>query len=292
MKSNILFVLGLYLSIFLTSCNDDDSVNPADLQVTVRSSSQTLVEGGEAVEVTVEIDRTYKELKYLYLEGAAMFMDREIRHDDGWLTAEVDGKQRNLTRLPIPAGERKRTIRLRVDKDEVYQGNSTFEIKVYSYEKGVVLPKTSLSIDYQDITPKPVFGLFKKNERDVTRTVNIAHLDNQGRFYLTVMADRAFTQPQKISLSFSGTAEDGVHYQKEAQLELDPRHFDQPFKGNSYQVLQINKTGSFNPEKTINIKLTAAEDGAIANGEEYIWPNPYGGEPFNMVNTYTLTVTE
>jgi len=195
-----------------------------------------------------------------------------------------------LTRIPIPGGERTRTIRLRVDKDEVYQGNSTFEIKVYSYENNVVLPKTSLTIDYQDTTPKPVFGLFKKTERDVTRTVNIAHLADQGRFYLVVMADRRFTQPQKLTLAFSGTAEEGVHYEKEAQLELNPRHFDRPFQSNSYQVLRINKTSKFDPEKIIHIKLTAAEDGTIADGEEYKWP--YTGEPFNMVNTYTLTVTE
>ncbi|MCP2042770.1 hypothetical protein [Pontibacter sp. HSC-36F09] len=291
MKSKALLGLGLCLSIFLTGCKDDD-VNPANLQVSVSSSSLTLVEGGEAVELTVEMDRTYKELKYLYLDGAAMFMDREIRHDDGWITAEVDGKQRNLTRIPIPAGERTRTIQLRVDKDEVYQGNGTFGVQVYSYENGMVLPKDSLSLNYQDITPKPVFGLFKKAERDVTQTLNVAHLSNQGRFYLVVMTDRVFTKPQKVTLSFSGTAEEGVHYTKETHLVLEPRHFDRPLQGNSYEVLQINKTGSFNPEKTIHIKLTAAEDGTIANGEEYIWPNPYGGEPFNMVNTYTLTVTE
>ncbi|MBX0333835.1 hypothetical protein K3G39_11370 [Pontibacter sp. HSC-14F20] len=288
MKSKVLLGLGLCLSIFLTGCKDDD-VGPANLQVKISSNSQTLVEGGDVVEVTVEMDRTYKELKYLYLDGAAMFMNREIRHDDGWITAEVDGKQRNLTRIPIPAGERTRTIQLRVDKDEVYQGNSAFEIKVYSYENGVVMPKAGLSIDYQDITPKPVFGLFKKNERDVTQTVNIAHLDNQGRFYLTVMADRAFTHPQKVTLAFSGTAAEGVHYDKEEQLVVNSRG---SFQGNSYEVLRINKTSSFDPEKIIHIKLTAAEDGTIADGEEYIWPNPYGGEPFNMVNTYTLTITE
>lgn len=288
MKSKVLLSLGLCLNLFLTSCNDDD-VNPANLQVSVSSSSQTLVEGGEAVELTVEIDRTYKELKYLYLEGAAMFMDREIRHDDGWLTAEVDGKQRNLTRIPIPAGERKRTIRLRVDKDEVYQGNYTSEIKVYSYENEVVLPKTSLTLDYRDATPKPIFGIVKHRESDVARTVREGSYVSTKGFYIGITADRAFTQPQKITLAFSGTAQEGAHYEKEAHVVLDPSFYRRAWNTSTPTVLQILHTGNFAPEKTIHIKLSAAEEGVIANGEEYNLPS-WGS--FTLENYFTLTVTE
>lgn len=286
MKSRLLLGLGLCLSTFLTSCKDDD-INPADLQVSINSSSLTLVEGGEAVDVTVKIDRTLKDLKYLYLEGVSGLMDKGVPHTDGWLTAEVDGKQVNLVRVPILSGERTRSVRLRVDRDEVYQGDGTFGIKVYSYENNMVLPKDSLTMNYRDITPKPVFGIFKIHGSDVTQTFSKNQLD---RFFLRIMADRSFTQPQRVTVTLSGTAEEGVHYTKEAQVVLDPINYKSPWEANSYPVLRIVKSGNFNPEKIIQIKLTAAEHGTIADGQEYKWPT--SGDAFTLENTFTLTVKE
>ncbi|OKL40646.1 hypothetical protein A3841_12350 [Pontibacter flavimaris] len=256
----------------------------------MQSSSQTLVEGEAPVELTIELDRTYKDLKYLYLAGAEGLVDRETALNHGWITVGTGDEQLYLLRVPIPAGEKKRTVRLWVAKDEVYQGNSTYELKVYSYENEVVLPKTSLAIKYQDTTPKPVFGIFKNRELDVARTVKKGGLDYLNRFFLTVFADRSFTQPQKITLTFSGTAEEGVHYEKEAQVVLNPIYPARPWQSNNVLVLQIVPTANFDPEKTIQIKLSAAEDGVIANGETYNWP--VTGEAFTLENTFTLTVTE
>lgn len=286
MKSRLLLGLGLCLSMFLSSCKDDD-VNPVDLQVSIHSTSLTLVEGGEAVDVTVKIDKSLRDLKYLYLEGVSGIMDKGVPHSDGWLTAEVDGKQLNLVRVPIPSGERIRTVRLRVDEDEVYQGNGTFGIKVYSYENNKVVPQDSLTMNYKDITPKPVFGIFKIHGSDVAQTVNKNQLD---RYFLRIMTDRSFTQPQKVTVTLSGTAEEGVHYEKEAQLVLNPVNYKSPWDVNSYPVLRIIKSGSFDPEKIIHIKLTAAEHGTIADGQEYKWPTT--GDAFTLENTFTLTVKE
>jgi hypothetical protein len=288
MKLRILLCLGLCLS--LLGCIEDEPVKPTSLNVTMASSSQTLVEGGDAVELTVELDRTHKDLRYLYLAGVSGLLDREVPNTDGWITAEEGGEQLHLLRIPIPAEEKKRTVRLRVAQDEVYQGNSTSELKVYSYENGVALPKTSLTIDYQDTTPKPVFGIVKYREFDVALTQRKGSYVSSSGFYLRITADRVFTQPQKITLAFSGTAEEGVHYEKEAQVVLDPGHHNRAWQTTNATVLRILQTGNFDPEKTIHIKLSAAEDGVIAAGEEY--KPPFERSAFTMENSFTLTVTE
>src|SRR5690606_17486696 len=109
-------------------------------------------------------------------------------------------------------------------------------------------------------------------------------------FYLRITADRIFTQPQKIALTYSGTAEEGIHYEKEATVVLDPRHHDRPWQTTNATVLRVLRTGNFNPEKTIHIQLSAAEDGVIANGEEHTIYNDKS--VFTMENGLTLTVTE
>ncbi|SFG62010.1 hypothetical protein [Pontibacter chinhatensis] len=285
MKQKILLCLSLCL--LLWGCKDDDT-EPASVSVTMSSSSKTLEEGGEAVELTVELDRTYKDLRFLYLEGASELLDRDVPHHDGWITLEVDGKPVNLLRIPIPAGHKQRTISLRVAKDEVYQGNYTSEIKLYSFENEVVIPKTSLAIDYLDATPKPVFGIVKHRESDVARTAMKGNYISEG-FYIGITADRAFTRPQKITLAFSGTAQEGTHYEKEAHVVLDPIFYRSAWNTSTPIVLRILQNGLFVPEKTIHIKLSAAEEGVIANGEAYNFTS-WGS--FTLENSFTLTVTE
>lgn len=287
MKPKILLCLSLCLVLW--GCKDDDP-GPVSVNVKMSSSSQTLVEGGEAVELTVELDRTYKDLRFLYLEGAGGLLDKNVPHQDWRVNLEMDGKQMHLLRIPIPAGEKKGTISLRVDKDEVYQGNSTYELKVYSYENEVVLPKTSLAIDYQDTTPKPLFGIVKHDELGIARTLKKGSYVSSTGFHIGVTADRTFTQPQKITLAFSGTAQEGVHFEKEAQVVLSPDHHDRPWQTTNATVVRILPTGNFEPERTIHIKLSAAEDGVIANGEEYA--SHRAGEVFTLENSFTLTVTE
>ncbi|PTX22229.1 hypothetical protein C8N40_10151 [Pontibacter mucosus] len=58
MKPKILLCLSLCLVLW--GCKEDEP-EPASVNVTMSSSSQTLVEGGDVVEVTVELDQEYNE---------------------------------------------------------------------------------------------------------------------------------------------------------------------------------------------------------------------------------------
>jgi hypothetical protein len=288
MKSKLLLCLALCAS--LLGCKEE-LVNPGEPQVTMSSSSQTLVEGGEAIEVTIELDREFNKPHYLYLDYGdaygeyANFFDTSFR--DQSIRVIADNQERSVLAVTFLAGERKKTIRLKAEENGWYRGDRPIELKVLSLTGPIdrkPVYHASLEIGYRDNEPKPVFGIFRSWSADTERAVKAY----PGEFKLTFIASIPFQFPQKVYLNYAGTAQEGVHFER-VEYVL--------FKGNTVDALPISQPtvlrvlsgGNFNPEKNIRIELSSAEDGEIA--KEDILYNSIG-EYYTFGNYYNLILTE
>ncbi len=296
MKTNILLGLGLCLSLFLTSCKEDELVTPAAMNVSMSSNSQTLEEGGEAVEVTIELDRAYDEIQYLYLDYGARegewpnFFESSLRQDSIHLQVLDNTAGIRALRIPFVAGETKKVIRLMAKEDDIYRGNRPFELKVFSYKQNYrwIETKAELTFDFKEKTPKPIFGV---PAEFATRTVVITSKDDNNNIalILPITVSGRFQFPQTLKIAFSGSAKMGVDYEtKEATYTVQPSTVV-PVLTTHSAFLAIYNNRDYSTPKTIQITLVEAEEGEIARGQEFDY---YRGEKIVLDDTYTVTIKE
>jgi hypothetical protein len=244
------------------------------------------------VDVAVELDRTYKEVKYLYLDyGAAVgeydsFFDNSLR-DEG-IQVQIGDEKVWVKRIPFAPGEQRKTIRLHAAKNDYYRGNRPFELKVLAFENDKVEYKTSLVLNFEEKDPMPIFGIVVYRESDTTATKSKAQANTLA---LKVTTNARFQFPQQIAIAISGTAVAGEHFQIQEPI-LFPQQMSYPtgfFATNTFAVLRVLQTANFDPAKTIRVTMTAAEEGEIADGQSFVGSQ---GERFTMGNSYSLTVTD
>lgn len=290
MKSKVLLSLGVYLSLFMMGCKEDEPVNPNGLQVTMKSNSQMLVEGGQSVEVIVELDRTYNEIKYLYLDYGAKngeypnFFESALRKDS--IEVKVQNEARRVLRIPFLAGEQQKVIRLHATENDLYRGSRPLELKVLSYEQGWVQHKAEMQLSFEEKTPRPVFGIL---DSKAAETMVIASKDGSTQtLILPISVAGRFQFPQTIQLTYSGTAKAGSDFEKIEMITIGPNDFP-ALHTMHLALLNVYVNRDFSSPKTIQITLSQAEEGEIANGQEF---QDHTGEKVTLHDTYSLTVRE
>lgn len=293
MKLKVLLCLGLCLSIFLTSCKEDEPVTPTEkMQVKISSNSQTLVEGGDEVEVTVELNREYDEIKYLYLDYGDVegeypnFFESSLRKDSIQVRRYGVDRPLRLLRIPFLAGEKQKVVRLKSVEDNVFRGNRPFELKVMAYENGAIQHKTGMKLNFEEKTPKPIFGI---PADFASRTIVVNSKDGSTAMILPITVNGFFQFPQTVKLAFSGSAKMGTDYETSEGVFVLPPNTISPIVTSHYGFLGVFHSRDYSTPKTIQVTLVEAEEGEIASGQEFDY---HRGEKIVLNDTYTVTITE
>lgn len=242
------------------------------------------------MELTVELDRTYNEIKYLYLDYGASageypnFFESALREDS--IQVKVQGEDRPVLRIPFLAGEQKKVIFLQAAENDLFRGNRPMELKVLGYERGYVQHKAEIKLNFEEKTPKPIFGV---PADFAEKTLVITSKDHNTLLILPITVSGLFQFPQTVKLAFTGSAKMGTDYEtKEATFILPPNTVS-PIVTSHYGFLAIYNNRDFSTPKTIQITLVEAEEGEIANGQEFDY---HRGDKIVLNDTYTLTITE
>ena len=286
MNSRLLLCLSLCLS--LLGCKEDEPVPPAELDVSMTSSSKKLEEGGKAVEVTIALNRKAEQPYSFYLDyGDAngeynTFFEAKTREKSTPL--KLNGKRVSVLAVNFLAGEQQKVIKLKAEENGWYRGERPITLKLLSLEeKDKPVEHVALNIAYGENEPKPVLGILRNWDADTIRTINKGA---GGNFALTLVSSVPFQFPQKINFTYAGTAVEGTHFQKVGQVTfggdiLTKHPVSHP------AVVQILASGDFDPEKTIRIKLSSAGEGKVASNEKL---TDSQGETFTLGDAYTLVV--
>ncbi|WP_211318017.1 hypothetical protein [Pontibacter mucosus] len=141
-------------------------------------------------------------------------------------------------------------------------------------------------MNYEEKTSKPIFGIPANFAEE---TLVIRSKDAITQLILPITVNGLFQFPQTVKLAFSGSAKMGVDYEtREATFVLYPNTIS-PIVTSHSTLLGVYNSRDFSTPKTIQIRLVEAEEGEIANGQEFDY---YRGEKIVLNDTYTLTVTE
>src|SRR5690606_17187316 len=133
---------------------------------------------------------------------------------------------------------------------------------------------------------KPIFGI---PADFASKTLVISSKDGTTSMILPITVKGLFQFPQTLKLDFSGSARMGADYEtSEATFVLQPNKIS-PIVTSHYLFLGVYNGRDFSTPKTVQIKLVEAEEGEIANGQEFDYNR---GEKIVLNDTYTVTITE